>query len=1432
MYLIYDTETTGFPKNFNAALSDLDNWPRVVQLAWQLHDVKGNLIENFNFIIKPDGYEIPYTVTKIHGISTKLALEKGIPIIEVINLFKKSVEKARFIIGHNIDFDQKVLGSELYRYNIEPSLLEKSIIDTMKSSIDYCALPGGRGGGFKFPKLGELYEKLFKEQFSFAHNAAADVNATARSFFELVRLNVIQENLHKISNDELKEIKDNFNNNVPIFSIDFDEPIVAEADVVENINTQHIGEALTELPYFHFHNHTSFSILSATTRINDLVQKAIDFKMPAVGITDSGNLMGSYYFLTAVKQANEKLETPLLPIVGCEIYISEEYLKKKFTKESPDIRFSQLLLAKNLKGFKNLSKLTSIGNVDGYYFGCARVNKEQIIKYKENLIATTGNLLSEIPYLILNNGEAKAEEAFLWWKKTFEDDFYVELIRHGLEEEEFVNQVLIKLAKKHAVKIIAQNNTFYINKIDSDAHDILLCVRDGEKKETPIGKGRDKRFGFPNNEFYFKSQSEMKKVFYDLPEAIDNLSDLLLKIEPYDLNTSVKLPKFEIPIEFINNSNATEDGNSGENAYLKHLAHEGLLRRYASLTPELADRLSFELETIKNTGYPGYFLIVQDFIAQAKKMGVLVGPGRGSAAGSLVAYCIGITNVDPIKYDLLFERFLNPDRVSLPDIDIDFDDRGRDKIIEWVVNKYGKDQVAQIITYGTMAGKSAIRDTGRVLNLPLSDTDRLAKKVHIKLNKIIKLEEKELKELLNADQLKDSMDIRHIAKQNNLEAEIIKQAQILEGSIRNTGTHACGVIIAPTNISDLVPVSSAKDSDLLVTQFDNAVVENVGLLKMDFLGLRTLTIINDAVLLVEKNYGIKLNVDDFPLDDPKTYQIFQAGNTIGIFQYESPGMQKHLKALKPDKFEDLIAMNALYRPGPLQYIPQFISRKNGKEPITYDLPEMEEYLADTYGITVYQEQVMLLSQKLAGFSKGEADVLRKAMGKKQKAVLDKMKMHFIEGALKNNFPEDKLNKIWTDWEAFAQYAFNKSHSTCYAVIAFQTAYLKANYPEEFMASVLSNNMINIKSVTFFMDECKKMGIKVLCPDVNESSFDFSVNTSRAVRFGIGALKGIGKAAVDSIIMERETNGKFINIFDFVKRVDLRTVNKKTIESLVLSGAFDFDIQIHRAQYFYSEGNQNTIEKLIKFGSSYQDSKNQSQASLFDGSSEFIEVLNPIIPKCNEWLPLAQLNKEKEVAGIYLSAHPLDSYKKEISIFQQIDLKYLNENVEDLIGNTFNIGGLITQVDFRIAKNGKEYLSFTIEDYKDQLQIIIFDEDYLKFKHFFSVNQFLFIRINITQNKYTQKIFYKLLKVDLLQNILEDYSKKIELKIDLDLFNANLLEKINIIKSIYKGEKQLSFNVQHENFEKEIDFPSKSYKININKNLINYLDSIGVNYTII
>ncbi|MEL6918037.1 MAG: DNA polymerase III subunit alpha, partial [Bacteroidota bacterium] len=1204
MYLIFDTETTGLPKRWDAPITDLDNWPRCIQIAWQVHDAMGNLVEHQDYLVRPEGFNIPYDAEKIHGISTALAEEEGVPLLEVLEKFNTSLSKAKFIVGQNVGFDVNIMGAEFLRGQMANPLLDLPVLDTCtEETALLCQIPGGRGGKFKLPTLTELHEYLFKEPFAEAHNATADVEATTRCFLELVRrkhysierldapmdyfqnfseANPIEIELIGLKHINLKQASKRIADQ--LWEKDTGE--ISQKEIAENI------ESLADVPFVHLHNHSQFSVLQSTINIKDLVKSAATAHMPAVALTDHANMMGAFHFVkeinaynAGVKEKNaaalEKGEAAvaheIMPIIGCEFFVCDDHTNKTVK----DYGYQIVLLAKNKNGYHNLAKMSSIAYTDGFYY-VPRIDREVIQKYKEDIIVLTGNLYGEVPGKVLNVGEKQAEEALLWWKEQFGDDLYIEIMRHGQEDEDRVNQVLLEFSKKHHVKLVATNNTYYCAKEDAEAHDILLCVKDGEKQATPIGRGRGYRYGLPNQEYYFKSSEEMKELFQDIPESILNIQEVIDKIEPYELARDVLLPNFEIPESFIVQEDEMDGGKRGENGYLRHITYEGAKKRYGEITPEIEERIDFELKTIENSGYPGYFLIVEDFIREARNMDVSVGPGRGSAAGSVVAYCLKITNIDPLKYDLLFERFLNPDRVSMPDIDIDFDDEGRGRVMDYVINKYGANQVAQIITYGTMAAKSSIRDTARVLDLPLGDADRIAKLIPTmsKLGKIFGVEESELKKKFRSDDLDKVHQLLNISEGDDLEGQTLKMARVLEGSLRNTGIHACGVIITPDDITNFVPVATAKDSDLYVTQFDNSVVENAGLLKMDFLGLKTLTLIKDTVKIVKAKHGIELVPDDFPLDDTKTYELFQRGDTVGIFQYESVGMQKHLKDLKPSVFDDLIAMNALYRPGPMEYIPSFIARKHGREEITYDLPQMEEYLKETYGITVYQEQVMLLSQKLAGFTKGEADVLRKAMGKKIFAVLQKMKPKFLEGGEANGHPKETLEKIWKDWEAFASYAFNKSHSTCYAYIAYQTAYLKAHYPAEYMAAVLSNNMNDIKQVTFFMEECKRMELEVLGPDVNESYYKFAVNKDNAVRFGMGAIKGVGRSAVETIVDLRKTDGPYKSVFDMAKRLDLRAANKKAFENLALAGGFDSFGGTHRAQYFHDDGDGITfLEKV-------------------------------------------------------------------------------------------------------------------------------------------------------------------------------------------------------------------------------------------------------------
>ena len=1424
MYLIFDTETTGLPKRWDAPLSDSENWPRCIQIAWQIHDETGEVLSHENYLIQPEGYTIPFDSEQIHGISTALAQAEGMPLDEVLKKLSTALQTVTFVVGHNVSFDRNIIGAEYLRLGLKDELDGKPILDTCtEETANLCKLSGGRGGKFKLPTLAELYHFLFDERFEEAHNATADVEATTRAFLELLRRDALHPDAFEnqvIQTEALKARTSPF----LLIGLRHQNLKKASALLVQNEEssiasqpTKETAAALLDAPYIHLHNHTQFSVLQATTRIHQLVEAAAAEKMPAVAITDMGNLMGAFHFIKAVTNHNKESEHQIKPIIGCELNVCDDHKDKTRRDDGYQIVF----LAKNKEGYHNLAKLTSAAFVDGFYY-VPRIDRSLVERYKDNLIVLTGNTYGEVPSKILNVGDRQAEEALLWWHEHFGDDLYIELMRHNEEGENRANEVLLAFSKKHNIPLIATNNTFYVKKEEANAHDILLCVKEGEKQATPIGRGRGFRYGFPNQEYYFKSQEEMKALFEDVPEAILNLQGLIDKIESFSLAREVLLPKFEIPVDF-QVADKTES-HEVENKYLRHLTYLGAKERYADLTQEITERIDFELNVIANTGYPGYFLIVQDFIAAARNMGVSVGPGRGSAAGSVVAYCLKITNIDPIEYDLLFERFLNPDRVSLPDIDIDFDDEGRGKVIDYVIQKYGANQVAQIVTYGTMAAKSSIRDTARVLDLPLGEADRIAKLLpNIKLSTLFATEESKLKETLRSEEVLRVNEIKNIADEDSIAGQTIQQAKILEGSLRNTGTHACGVIITPDDITQFVPVATAKDSELYVTQFDNSVVEEAGLLKMDFLGLKTLTLIKDTVEIVRYKHNITLNPDQFPLDDQKTYELFQRGETVGIFQYESAGMQKYLKDLKPTVFGDLIAMNALYRPGPLEYIPSFVDRKNGNEKISYDLPEMAEFLEETYGITVYQEQVMLLSQKLAGFSKGDADVLRKAMGKKIFSLLQKLKPQFIEGGKDRGHPEPILEKIWKDWEAFAAYAFNKSHSTCYAWIGYQTAYLKAHYPAEYMAAVLSNNMNDIKQVTFFMEECRRMGLQVLGPDVNESFYKFTVNEEHAIRFGMGAVKGVGRGAVETIIEHRK-DSPYESLFDLVKRVDLRQANKKALENLALAGGFDSFEGIHRAQYFNPDGDGITfLEKALRFGSKFQEAINASQMSLF-GESTNQTYQDLTIPDCEPWSNLARLKKEKEVVGIYISSHPLDDFKNEMDFFVTISLQQLTD-LEPLLNRECNVAGIVNDVQHLESRNGKGWARFSIEDFSDQYEFRIFGEDYLKYRHFLVVNQFIRLRFMVREgwaNRETGKVGaprIDYLHFEMLQSTLENNAKKLTVQLDIQQLNDTKIEELQALFRSYKGDKALFFNVYDDTKKLKLTLNSKRQKIKITSSLL-------------
>jgi DNA polymerase III subunit alpha len=1185
------------------------------------------------------------------------------------------------------------------------------------------------------------------------------------------------------------------------------------------------------MPKFsHLHCHTQFSLLDGAANIKTMFEKAKQDGMPAVAITDHGNMFGVFQFVSEAA----KLKNAVKPIIGCEFYLVEDRHKRSFTKAERDKRYHQLMLAKDAEGYANLTKLCSLGYIDGLYGKYPRIDKELILKYHKGLIATTCCLGAEVPQAILKHGEDEARKIFKWWLDIFGEDYYIELQRHNMPEQEKVNEVLLRFAKEFNVKVICSNDSHYVNQEDSNAHDILLCINTGEKQSTPKSRdfaddgnqGKGTRFAFWNDQFYFKTQSEMSQLFKDIPEALDNTNEIVDKINILDLKREILLPNFDLPKGFLN-----------QDEFLSHITFTGAKDRYKEITPEIEERLNFELGTIKEMGFAGYFLIVSDFIQAGKDIGVFVGPGRGSAAGSAVAYCIGITNIDPIKYGLLFERFLNPDRKSMPDIDTDFDDEGRQKVIDYVVDKYGKEKVAQIVTYGTMAAKMSIKDVARVMDLPLDQSNALAKlvpdKPGIKLRRLLKApmfgeDSLATKEELQTEDLEAVKILREKYEGEGLEAKVLKEAFILEGSVRGTGLHAAGIIIAPSDLSEILPVATSKETNLWITQYEGSIIEDAGVLKMDFLGLKTLSILRDSLKLIKENHGLDIDLDNLPLNDPDVFALYQKGETNGTFQFESPGMQKHLRDLKPDKFEDLIAMNALYRPGPMDYIPKFIARKNGKEKIQYDLPEMEEYLGDTYGITVYQEQVMLLSQKLGKFSKGDADVLRKAMGKKQKEVLDKMKSKFIQGATENGFSENTLEKIWTDWEKFASYAFNKSHSTCYAMVAYQTSYLKAHYPAEYMSSVLTHSQNNIDKMTFFLQECQRMGLTVLGPDINESGLNFNVNKKGQIRFGLSGLKGVGEGPVEEILKVKKDQGFFTSVTDLVKRINLRTFNKRSLEALAYGGAFDSFTGIHRAQYFAPSGKSDSfLEEILKFGNAYQNNKSTSINSLFGDSIE-VGLVEPQVPEVLKWNLVETLKKEKEITGIYISAHPLDDYKLEFKLATNSTLQDLNQKPNQRL----KVAGIITSAIHKVNQQNVGWGIFVIQDYSGEYEFRLFKDDYRKFQHFLLVDQVVLLEGTYEKrfresNEYSLRVH----DVSLLQGRGLDSSLALILKVHINELDKIWMDKIETMCKKFQGDNNLKFRILDGEKQMSISLSTKEKKVNIDGDLINYLENKNILYDI-
>jgi DNA polymerase III subunit alpha len=1181
------------------------------------------------------------------------------------------------------------------------------------------------------------------------------------------------------------------------------------------------------MPQFsHLHVHSQYSLLDGAAEIPAMFQKAVADKMPGIALTDHGNMFGAFQFIAEAEKINGKDAVPKIkPILGCEFYLVDDRHRKKFGGGEKDLRYHQLLLAKNATGYRNLVKLASLGFIQGMYGKYPRIDKELLLQYHEGLIATTCCLAAEVPRTISRKGEAEGEKVFKWWLDLFGEDYYVELQRHDIPEQNEVNAVLQRFAAKHNVKMIASNDSHYVEQGDFNAHDILLCVNTGEKQSTPtfreygdddsMVKGR--RFSFYNDQFFFKTTEQMGSLFADLPEALDNTGEIVSKVEVLRLQRDILLPNFPVPPKFlIHQSSIFVDrkdlpGSKKEITadvrnqweFLKYITYAGASVRYGEIRQETRERIDFELQTIHDMGFAGYFLIVSDFIRAGRDMGVFIGAGRGSAAGSVVAYCIGITNIDPLKYDLLFERFLNPERISMPDIDTDFDDQGRQKVIDYVVEKYGQNQVAQIVTFGTMAARSSIKDVARVLDLDLGLSNYLTKlvpeKPGIKLTRVLtapmlakegakSLEEKEELKPEDFENVRKLREVYHYEGKDEsliLQRKVLHEAEKLEGSIRGTGVHAAGIIIAPTDLTDLIPVCTAKDSELWLTQFEGNIIESAGVIKMDFLGLKNLTILKDALVMIETNHGLKIDIDAIPLDDPLTFELYQRGDTDGTFQFESIGMKQHLRNLKPDKFEDLIAMNALFRPGPIKYIPNYIARKHGREAVSYDLPVMEEILHETYGITVYQEQVMLLSQKLAGFSKGKADELRKAMGKKIREKLDKLKPEFIAGGAANGHPEDRLKKIWSDWEDFASYAFNKSHSTCYAFLAYQTAYLKVHYPAEYMAALLTTNLGTLETLALYLDECRRMGILVLGPDVNESGLNFTVNQNGEIRFGLKALKGMGDAAADSLLAERIANGPFKGIFDFIKRVNLRTVNKGSMEALAQGGAFDSFEGMHRAQFFARETSEDTsfLEKLIRFGSSFQNMQQSSQQSLF-GDLGPVEIPDLKLPDCQPWSNLEKLKREKATAGFFISGHPLDDYRIELENFCNSSVKKLKSNLAMAERMEVTVAGIISKVRHEVGKSGNPYGKFTIEDFDESMELMLFKEDYLRFKHLLNEDTMVYLRLK-TQPRYNQPDQYdvRVQRISLLADLMDEQAKLLTLQVSVDNLSDNLTRKlIEIVKS--------------------------------------------------
>ena len=1481
MFLIFDTETTGLPLDNNAPLTNFDNWPRMVQLAWQIHDEKGNFIKAENHIIKPEGYIIPINASMVHGISTEHALNVGEDLSQVLDIFTETLKTVKYVVGHNVRFDLNIVGCEYLRKKGVNPLEQKLVVDTCtEKTANYCQLGGGPGRKFKKPKLAEIHQLLFNEGFDMAHNASADVEATARVFLELIRLRVLD------SNDI---IEDNafFENFIAA------NPEVIKAagiKVVSNV-AEEVKPEVKEIPrhqdtktpsytpnhFTHLHVHSHFSILDGMSKVGDLIDKCTKNGMYSMALTDHGNMFGIKEFADSANKYNGKVkdkikeqekilkneestdsqkddaavEIELLkkkmfkPIFGMEAYCAPVSIDKRDGRA--DRGYHLILLAKNKQGYKSLCKLSSIAYVDGYYYN-PRIDHALLEQYHEGLIVTSACLGGELPQKIMNGDIAGAEKSLQWFKNLFGDDFYIELQRHKTDKpnadkttfdrQQEVNKVLIELARKTNTKLIATNDVHFVEEEHSEAHDRLICMSTGRDFDDPD------RMHYTKQE-WLKSPQEMGEAFADLPEALENTKEIVDKVEAYSIDSDPIMPIYDIPADFgteeeyrqkfteedlfneFTRNELGEEVMSREDAekkikklggydrlyrikleadYLAKLAWEGAERRYGKeLTEEQRERIVFELHIMKTMGFPGYFLIVQDYIRGAREeLGVSVGPGRGSAAGSVVAYCLKITDVDPLKYDLLFERFLNPDRISLPDIDVDFDDDGRGKVLDWVTQKYGKEKVAHIITYGTMATKSSIADVGRVQKVPIPKVNEIKALVPDRsFPDNIKDEKGKSPKVNLKNCFKYVPEMKALVEGNdeNISSMLI-YAQQLEETNRQIGIHACGVIIGASDLTNYAPLCTIKDKDtkedVLVTQYDGHVVETVGLIKMDFLGLKTLTQIKDALANIKKTRGIDIDIDNIPIDDKETYELYSSGNTIGTFQFESPGMQKYLRELRPTVFEDLIAMNALYRPGPMDYIPTFIARKTGREPISYPIPIMEKYLKDTYGVTVYQEQVMLLSRQLANFTRGESDTLRKAMGKKLIEKMNELKGKFMSQGQANGHDPAILENIWKDWEKFASYAFNKSHATCYSWVAYQTAYLKAHYPAEFMAAVLNSCIRDSKEVVFMIEECKRMKIDVLGPNINESEYKFTVNKKGQICFGMGAVKSVGEIVIQAITEERNANGQFKDFADFIMRINGKGVNRKSIEALAGVGVFDCFEGMHRAMFYYiPEGDKTTfVEKAIKSVATYIDRKNNAQFDLFADSVEDNDDTFVIpYPECEPWSKIKELDMEKELVGFYMSAHPLDIYKDSIRYFANIKIESIKDTLvpknKDM---NLKFAGLVTSAERMTSKKGTDYGRFRVEDQTGSHEFSLFGENYMKLHPLLVVGTPVLVTAMVSKSFRDENAMeLRVNNVQLLEAMMENTNREVRFVLYVDrLDKERASEFIRIIKE-HKGKQRYSIH---------------------------------------